>query len=129
MPTITLTDEQMTALITSLVENVERHNRYFTALGECSALKARITAHERDLEKANFENEALIDQIAKLTERIAELEAENTPPEGCDASWKRANLWVAPPDERGRHEVRYADGTFSDVGRDYARDSLGVTFP
>ena len=75
------------------------------------------------------ENEALTAQIAKLTERIAELEAENTPPKGCDASWKRANVWVAPLDERGLHEVRYANGTTSDVGPVYVKGALDVTFP
>lgn len=74
-----------------------------------------------NLMKAQAENEA-------LKARLAELEAENTPPEGCEG-WQRSRVWISPLAPGGLHKIRWADGRqFSDNSW-IAKGYHGVTFP
>ena len=60
--------------------------------------------------------------------RIAELEAENTPPEGYEG-WKRSHVLIGPPDQRGDCDVRLASGKEFRIPAEDAETAHGVTFP
>lgn len=145
MTTVRLTPEQAATVIVALCENAKAAFLPTTleliesdgALGEALA---EIETLKDSLSLQRIANEALSDNLYKahaenesLKARLAELEAETTPPElphGVPAGSKLGRFWVAPPSDENEHALYTLDGMLAlviDTGNLSAQ--YGVTFP
>lgn len=117
MTTVRLTPEQAATVIVALCENAK-----------AAFLPTTLELIESD----GALGEALA-EIETLKARIAELEAENTPPElphGVPAGSQLGQFWVAPPNGENEYALYTLDGKADCViDTDNLSAMYGVTFP